>query len=82
MRVRVLFFAGAREVVGVGEEERSLAADVRTVRDFACALADAYPALAPHMPRVRIARNERFAEPDEALAEGDVLAILPPVAGG
>jgi molybdopterin converting factor small subunit len=34
------------------------------------------------MEYVRIARNEAFAEPSEALAEGDVLALIPPVAGG
>ena len=26
--------------------------------------------------------NERFAEPSTPLAEGDVLALLPPVSGG
>jgi molybdopterin converting factor small subunit len=31
---------------------------------------------------VRIARNETFALADETLAEGDVLALIPPVAGG
>jgi molybdopterin converting factor small subunit len=31
---------------------------------------------------VRIARNEAFASPDEALCDGDVIALIPPVAGG
>jgi molybdopterin converting factor small subunit len=34
------------------------------------------------MASVRIARNELFARDDEALQDGDVLALIPPVAGG
>ncbi|MBL9111383.1 MAG: MoaD/ThiS family protein, partial [Myxococcales bacterium] len=34
------------------------------------------------MGSVRIAKNERFAKPDEALHEGDVIALVPPVSGG
>lgn len=82
MRVRVLYFAGARDVVGLAEEERDLPAGVRTIADFTRYIGDAHPALAPRLPAVRFARNERFADASESLADGDVVAILPPVAGG
>jgi molybdopterin converting factor subunit 1 len=82
MRVRVLFFAGARDVVGVGEEERELGPNVKTIADFVRHIAEIHGELAPHMSTLRIARNERFAAPDERIADGDVLAIIPPVAGG
>ena len=39
-------------------------------------------AYAESMDCVRVARNEAFAEDREALADGDVIALLPPVAGG
>ncbi len=82
MRVRVLFFAGARDAVGVGEEERDLEANVKTIADFANFIGEAHGELAPYMSTLRIARNERFAESSERIADGDVLAIIPPVAGG
>jgi molybdopterin converting factor small subunit len=31
---------------------------------------------------VRLARNETFATNDERLEEGDVIALIPPIAGG
>jgi sulfur-carrier protein len=80
--VRVLYFAGVRDVVGCGEEERELPGGVATVADFARYVAEAHPALAPHMSQLRIARNERFAESSERIENGDVLALIPPVAGG
>jgi molybdopterin converting factor small subunit len=30
----------------------------------------------------RLAVNERFAEPKQALEAGDIIAVIPPVAGG
>ncbi len=82
MRVRVLYFAGARDVAGRADEERDLPASVRTVADFARHIGEAHPALADRMSAIRVARNERFAEPTELVADGDVLALIPPVAGG
>jgi molybdopterin converting factor small subunit len=34
------------------------------------------------MGHIRFARNEEFARNDDALADGDVVALIPPVAGG
>jgi molybdopterin converting factor small subunit len=34
------------------------------------------------MKSVRLARNEEFAVGTEPLEEGDVIALIPPVAGG
>ena len=82
MNVRVLYFAGARDVAGVAEETCALPATVVTVRDFVRFVGERHPELAPRMESVRVARNERFADADEHLADGDVLALIPPVAGG
>ncbi len=81
MRVRVLYFAGVRDVVGRAEEDCDLGPEIATVADFTRWIAEAR-ALGERMASVRVARNERFADPDEALGEGDVLALIPPVAGG
>lgn len=83
--MRVLYFALLRERVGVPEETVTPPADVRTVADLvtwlrgrsaqhAAALAD--PAL------VRVAVNQDYAQPDQAVAPGDEIAFFPPVTGG
>jgi molybdopterin synthase catalytic subunit len=40
------------------------------------------PAFAAQRDAVRFARNRRYADATEPLAEGDELALIPPVAGG
>jgi molybdopterin converting factor small subunit len=40
------------------------------------------PALAGRLSAVRFARNEVFARLEDELADGDVVAVVPPVAGG
>jgi molybdopterin converting factor subunit 1 len=80
--ITVLYFAGARDAVGVGEEPVTLPDDVRTVRELGAWIAARHPSLAPRMASVRLARNERFAGPDEILEDRDVVALIPPVAGG
>ena len=41
-----------------------------------------YPALAPYDGAIAIAVNQSFASPSTPLAEGDEVALLPPVSGG
>jgi molybdopterin converting factor subunit 1 len=82
MRVTVLYFAVVRELVGKDEEAIDLPSDVRTIGAFARFVARAHPELDGRMAHVRVARNEAFAREDDAIAEGDVLALIPPVAGG
>lgn len=82
MRVRVLYFAAVAEMVARQEEEVELPVEVGSVGQFAAWLAARFPALAPRMASVRIARNEQFAVVGEPIADGDVLAVIPPVAGG
>ncbi len=82
MRLRVLYFAAVRDLVANDEEVLDVPDAVRTVREFGAWIASHHPALSGRMASVRIARNEMFASDDEALGEGDVLALIPPVAGG
>ena len=82
MRVRVLYFAAMRDLAGRAEEEIDLPPGVATVDAFADHLCAALPGFAERRAHVRIARNERFAEAGEPLSDGDVLALIPPVAGG
>lgn len=80
MRVRVRCFASLRELaVARGEVEVE---DGARVEDAWDALATLHPALVPHRPFTRAARNGAYAEWSAPLAEGDEVAFLPPVSGG
>jgi len=82
VRVHALYFAAVRELVALEEEDLDLPESVRTVASFAAWIPSRHAALEGRMGSVRIARNEAFARSDEALSDGDVLALIPPVAGG
>jgi molybdopterin converting factor subunit 1 len=82
VRVTVLYFAVVRELVGREEERVELPASVKTAGQFADWLPTLRVELLGRMGSVRIARNEAFAANEEELADGDVLALIPPVAGG
>jgi molybdopterin converting factor subunit 1 len=82
MKVKVLYFAAVRDLVGRDEEELDVPDDARTVAAFGAFLERAHPPLAGRMKHVRIAKNEAFAADGEPIAEGDTLALIPPVAGG
>jgi molybdopterin synthase sulfur carrier subunit len=82
MIVRVLYFAGLRDAIGVAEESLAIPDDVLTVGALADQLAMRHPAFADRRGYVRIARNEAFVRDQEPLADGDVIALIPPVAGG
>ena len=81
MRIRVRLFAIQRELAGTREVPLELA-DGGSVEDAWRALVERYPALAPGRSFVRFARNADYAEPGTRLADGDELAVIPPVSGG
>ena len=81
MQVTVRLFAILRQQAGWRERVLDLR-DGATIEDAWRALTDAEPALAPSREMVRFARNREYASADHALADGDELALIPPVAGG
>ena len=81
MKVEVLFFAAARERAGTDRESVELEASA-TVAELSGLLAERHPALAPLLPRLRFAVNQAFVPSAHALAQGDEVALIPPVAGG
>lgn len=82
MSVRILYFAKIRDLTGKPEEELRLPEGVRQLSDFAAHLSVLYPALRGQLGSVRFARNEAFAALSEPIADGDTIAVIPPVAGG
>jgi len=81
VRVRVRLFAIQRELAGSREVPLQLA-DGATVADAWTGLVARFPALAPGRASVRFARNGAYADEATALADGDEVAMIPPVSGG
>ncbi len=78
----VLYFAALRELAGRSEELVELPLSATTVGAAAAHLASRVPGLAERMAHVRVARNEAFASDGDPVQDGDVIAFIPPVAGG
>lgn len=82
MRVRLLYFAAARERVGLTRETLELSGGAWTVEALLEHLASTHPALAPLLPHLRVAVDQRFVEPSAPLLDDAEVALIPPVAGG
>lgn len=81
MKVTVRMFAAAREAWGFDAQTVELPPGA----NVADALAGLRQPLAPAQnifDSCAFAINQRFARQDERLADGDELAVLPPVSGG
>jgi molybdopterin synthase catalytic subunit/molybdopterin converting factor small subunit len=81
VRINVLFFGVVRDLVG-------RAGDALDLEPGACA-GDVFTRYAREFPKldamrrsVVLARNQRFSPAAEPLADGDEIALLPPVSGG
>ncbi len=74
MRVKVRLFAGLRERAGVAERELE---GVTRVSDVWAALG-----LGDEPEGLLYAVNRRYAERERELADGDEVALIPPVSGG
>ena len=81
MRIRVRLFAIQRELAGTREVALDLA-DGATVAAAWDGLVALHPVLAPGRDSVRFARNGAYADAATALADGDEVAVIPPVSGG
>lgn len=79
--LRVRLFALIREKVGREAIALELPAGT-TVGELGACLRAAEPAVAPYLEASRVAVNLAFARPDQVLAPGDDVALIPPVGGG
>jgi molybdopterin synthase sulfur carrier subunit len=82
VNVTILYFAAIRDLVGKDEERVELPGDIATIVALAAHLPKLHPQLEGRLGYVRFARNEEFAQNADPIAEGDVIALIPPVAGG
>ena len=80
--VRILYFAAVRDLVGKSEEELELPEQVNELESLVAELERQRPELAGRLGGVRFALNETFASAHDRVSAGDVIAVIPPVAGG
>ncbi|MDE3195171.1 MAG: molybdenum cofactor biosynthesis protein MoaE [Acidobacteriota bacterium] len=81
MTIKVLFFGLLKDVCGRAEDVLELPAG-STLRSVFDRYAAEFPKLGGMAKTTVLARNHEFASPDDVLAEGDEVALLPPVSGG
>lgn len=80
-RFRILYFAQAREATGVRSEEIILdgTLNARLVVEEAIRL---HPPLGKLRGGMRVAVNEEVVSDEEAVRDGDRIALIPPIVGG
>ena len=81
MRLRVLYFAAAREKAGCTEADVAVD-EGTTVSALFEQLAAEHDGLRDVLRACRAAVNEEFVPPSTVLADGQTVAVLPPVSGG
>ncbi|MDA1256818.1 MAG: MoaD/ThiS family protein [Chloroflexi bacterium] len=81
MKVAVKLFAGLRDRAGIGDISLDLP-DGATVSDAIDAAQHSTPIEWTVPTTLMAAVNNEYVEVTEALADGDELALIPPVSGG
>lgn len=83
MRITVKLFASLREAAGASDLVEEFEGEQVTVAEFRQRFAERVPALRAHLETVAIAVNEEYTrQGEEAIRDGDVVALIPPIAGG
>jgi molybdopterin synthase catalytic subunit len=78
--MRILFLAHLKDVTACAEME--LRGDALDADGLWRRLIEIHPGLARHRDSVRLARNLEYAPPEARFADGDEVALIPPVSGG
>jgi len=83
MRIEVVYFSILRDLAGCERESLELPPEPPpTVGSALGALLERHPRLAHWEDRILLALNCRYARTQDPLADGDELALMPPVQGG
>ena len=81
IRVTVKFLARYQEEAGAEEVDLMFEPPV-TVGDVLETLKEKFPGWGATVHEPLVARNLEYARPAEAVADGDEIAVFPPVSGG
>jgi molybdopterin synthase catalytic subunit len=81
VRVRLLYFAVVREIIGQSEETREIR-NGQTLEQLFDEIIEDYPAISRLRPSLLFMVNEEYASPQHTIMDGDEIALIPPVSGG
>lgn len=79
--MRILFFAQLKDATGCASAKLAAPVPIGGEELWAALLAK-FPALELHRRSVRLAKNSEYVGPDARFADGDEVALIPPVSGG
>jgi sulfur-carrier protein len=83
--MKILYFARLRQVIGRGQEDIEVPADVKTVSgliDFLKGRDEGIAAAFADLRTLKVAINQSHASLDASLAGATEVAFFPPVTGG
>lgn len=81
MKINIVMFAQAREIVGESSVELELT-DNATIQQLKQSLVKQYPSLGPLVGRSAFSINHEYAHDSHELPEGAEIGMIPPVSGG
>ncbi|MDA4123492.1 MAG: molybdopterin converting factor subunit 1 [Thaumarchaeota archaeon] len=81
IRVKVLYFGQTKDAAGRAEEEYHLTESM-TLEALVDKAGAEHANLSKMRASMQVALNEEIASGKERLKDGDVVALIPPVAGG
>jgi len=81
VQARLLFFASIKDIVGARQIDVEIPSGT-TVGKLLELLEEKYPRIAGYRSILLTAVNEEYADPETTIADGDEVAIFPPVSGG
>lgn len=83
MRITVEYYAAAKSLVGVSHDSFEDLEDGIDIDSCLRAILHRHPVIGPHLPKLRVALNDSFVSSTSVvLSDGDVIGLLPPLAGG
>jgi molybdopterin converting factor small subunit len=84
MKIKLRYYQRLRQIAGKSEETLELAnADQpTTIAQVVAEVTRRYPSFQEFVSSLCFARNGDFARPEDAVAEGDTLDLMPPFSGG
>ena len=83
--MQVLYFGWVKSRIGIGKEELSPPPEVMNVAsliDWLKGRGDRYASAFEDSTALRVAVNQEIAPLDAAIADGDEVAVFPPMTGG
>lgn len=81
VKVKVLYFASARELASRGSESLTLP-DGSSLKALVDQVLSLHPGLRPIRRTTRFTVNRELAQDGAVVKDGDEVGVLPPVAGG